>query len=111
MTRKEFNDWLNYHQVVFPQVKTWLASEDVDFRALTTRWHDAMALAHLDDCKRCTDRMVAGAIEHPANYELHSLPAVVLKSLPYRAPRAEDLKNLDYNPQTGEITRKNGGGA
>lgn len=104
MTRKEFDEWLKYHKAVFPQVDKWL--NQVDFVPLLDRWSKAMDMAHLSDAKHCTDRMLAGRVDHPSNYDLHMLPAAILKNLPYRAPRTEDLPYLNYNPQTGEVTRK-----
>lgn len=105
MKRSEFDEWLKYHCAVFPEVKAWLCKSE-DFAALKDRWADAFDMAHLQDCKDCTDKMLAGKIDHPGNFEIHMLPAAVLKNLPYRAPRTEDLPFLNYNPQTGEITRK-----
>ena len=104
MIRKEFNEWLKYHKAVFPQVSAWLLT--VASGPLLERWAEAFEMARLEDAKACTDRMLTGQIKHPANYDLHMLPATVLRHLPYRAPRAAELAGLDYNPHTGEVTRK-----
>ncbi|CAB4191624.1 hypothetical protein UFOVP1229_62 [uncultured Caudovirales phage] len=104
MKTAEFYEWLEYHKSTFPQVAEWLKT--VNFKDLLPRWADAFDMAHLQDCKDCTDKMLSGKIDHPSNFDLHMLPAMILKNLPYRAPRTEDLPFLNYNPQTGEITRK-----
>ena len=107
VTNAEFGEWFAYHTLPFPQVSTWLATFKKETRlAMLDRWAEAMDMAMLSDCKDCTDKMVSGAVDHPGNFELHLLPATILKNLPYRAPRTEDLPFLDYNPLTGEVTRK-----
>lgn len=105
MKPSEFAEWIDYHKDVFPQVGEWLEKRP-DMARILSRWEDVFDMAHLQDCKDCTDKMLAGKIDHPGSFDIHLLPGTILKNLPYRAPRTEDLPYLNYNPHTGEITRK-----
>lgn len=78
MTQKEFDEWLEFHCDVFPEVQIWLQGRNLDL--IIEEWAKAMSRTPLDAAMNCTRKMVSGEIEHPNKFEISRLPAIVCRS-------------------------------
>lgn len=102
MTRPEFDDWIVFHQDIFPEVADWVRGRNAV--VIFDVWFEAMTGISAADATACSKRMVAGSVEHPNRFEISRLPAAIIAGCPRRVMSGKELAGKVYNPWDGTIS-------
>lgn len=110
MTKDQFRQWIDYHRERFPGYSDKILDRNLSI------WYDiTFSALDLELCKRASDDMAAGDVEHPNGFDVDKLPALVRQHVHWLMSRRRDqqseweeeqrrIRKQRWKPATEEIS-------